>query len=257
VLELQRTLFVVRRWWWLLLGAAILGGLAAYVGTKALSHPQFVSTATIAIAPEQSSGGMLAVAADAQLIPTVAHSAAVRRLVHGANVDTATIQGSSSPEGELLSVTVKSRDLGTTPALANAVARVFIVQEKRRLAQRWSIMRGIYGQREQHFLSLMRSSTGNGSAESWLRSQYADTAARLYQQETQDQIQATMQIHSLDLAQPASNPVESAPRATVNAALGAVLALLIALVIAFVATGAYGETVDFQAPRPVLSKVGE
>jgi len=71
MLELQRTIYVLRRWWWLLLGAAIIGGLVTYAATRALAKPQYESTAIVAMAPADGPIGMFAASADASLTFTI------------------------------------------------------------------------------------------------------------------------------------------------------------------------------------------
>jgi hypothetical protein len=141
--------------------------------------------------------------------------------------------------------------------LANTVARVFIQQERSRLESRYVIIhRGLAAQ-EQHLANLMGLASGNGPADSWLRAQYADAAAKLYEEDTGARIQASNQEASLDIAQPATTAVATGTKASTNAVLGAILAFLVASLIVFVATTAYPRAEAADAVRPVLTKVGE
>lgn len=259
MLELQRTVYVLRRWWWLLLGAAIVGGLIAYLLTKTLTTPQYQSTAIVSMAPSSGPISMFAASADAALVPTLATTEAARAMVPGvpASQLSGRIDSSASVEGELLYITVRWAEPTHAPALANAVARTFIRQERQRLGTRYAILHQKYAATEQHLQKLSRSMLGSGPAREWLQSQYAASVATIYQKDADAQAQAAVQETSLQIAQPATAAARVGSRANLNAVLGAVLALLLALVFAFVATSSYGETADVTVARPVLSKVGD
>jgi hypothetical protein len=141
--------------------------------------------------------------------------------------------------------------------LTNAVARSFIAQERVRLKQRYAIIHGSFLAQENHFAGLIGATTGGGAARSWLQSQYADSASRIYQLDADAHVQALTQESSLQLAQPAATAGTLGPRAKVNAVLGAALAFLLALLVAFAATTSYGESRADEALPTVLSKVGD
>lgn len=261
MLEMQRNLQVVRRWWWLLLLAAVIGGLAAYGLTKVLVPQQYEGTAIIALAPPpQTATGLyvtsLAASADAQLVPTQATATVAARGVPGVTPkELAThIQSTASLEGQLLYVYVRWHAPLLADALANDVARVFIQQERTRLAQRYTVIHRSLAAQEAHFTSLASKASGSGQAADWLRAQYADTAAKIYQEDADAQTQAATQAQSLQVVQPATTVIPVGPRAPLNALLGAVLAFLAALVFAYMSTDAYSD-IDQTRPRPVLSSV--
>src|SRR5579859_5766240 len=86
MLEFQRNLHVLRHWWWLLLAGLVVGGIAAYVGTKVLAAQQYEASTIIALAPPpQGPNGLylttLAASADSQLVSTLSTAqAAVRQI---------------------------------------------------------------------------------------------------------------------------------------------------------------------------------
>ncbi len=260
---MRRNAAVVRRWWWLLILAALVGGIAAFGLTKLLVQQKYEATAIISMAPPpQSPSGLLVTmfnaGADAQLIPTQATATVAARGVPGVQssklVDS--IVSTASPEGELLYVRVRWTSVAVARELTNAVARVFIQQERARLSQRYAIIRQGFATQERHQNSLMRALSGGGNATNWLRAQYADTASRLQQEDADAQVEVATQQASLQLVQPAAKVLAVGPKASLNGALGAVLALLVALIFAYMSTESYGE-MDAERPRPVLTKVGD
>lgn len=263
MLEMQRNAEVLRRWWWLLVLGAIIGGLVAYGLTKVLAHQQYEGTAIIALAPPpQGTNGLyvtsLAASADAQLVPTQATAAVAARGVPGVTPASLVknIQSTASLEGQLLFVNVRWPTPLLADALTNDVARVFIQQERVRLSQRYAVIHRGFASQEAHFTALASKTSGTGSAASWLRAQYADTAAKIYQEDADAQTQAATQAESLQLVQPATTVIAVGPRAPINALLGAVLGFLAALVFAYVSTDSYGEINEVRR-RPTLSSVGE
>ena len=269
MLELQRNLYVLRRWWWLLLAALVVGGAVAYGLTKVLAQQQYEGTAVLSLAPApQGPNGlyvtMLAASADAQLVPTLSTARAAlgslpTPLDRQVDPDklSKSIDSSSSLDGQLLFIGVKWPDSALAPRLANAVAAGFVRQERRRLETRYAIIhRGLMAQ-EQHLANLISTTSASGPARSWLQAQYADTASKIYQQDADARIQASIQESSLQLTEPASSVVKVGPKASLNGALGGALAFLIALVFAFVATGSYGQTQETEGPQRVLTKVGD
>lgn len=202
---------------------------------------------------------MLAASADAALVPTLATTEAAKSIVPGVRASqlSGRIDSSASVEGELLYITVRWDQPTLAPALANAIARTFIQQERQRLKTRYAILHGKYADTEQRLQGLARTVVGSGPARDWLQSQYAASVATLFQKDADAQAQAALQETSLQIAQPATSASRAGSRATVNAGLGAVLALLLALVFAFVATSSYGQAAELEVARPVLSKVGE
>ena len=203
---------------------------------------------------------LVAVGADAQLVRTLSTAQAAHRPAGvRAQALADSVAGSPSVDGELLSLSVTWSNPQIASELANAVAAVFMQQERQRLEARYAVIHNTLVQQQRHLADLMTLETGNGPAHDWLQSTYAATATRLYQDDTSARIQATTQEASLQLAQPASasEAVVTMPRASYNGALGAILALLVAAVFAFVATSSYGQVEATAGVRPVLSKVGE
>lgn len=268
MLELQRNLYVLRRWWWLLAAGLLIGAAAAYGLTKVLVKQQYQATAIIALAPPpQGPNGLyvtsLAASADSQLVSTLATSRAALRQAHlpsGSSVDANQLStntaGTSTLDGQILYVTVKWSDATLAPALANAVAGAFLSQERSRLAARYGAIHRSLVAQEQRLMSLASSSPGSGAARSWLQAQYADSVSKVYQTDADAQIQTTLQQQALQIAQPAVSTTKVGPKATVNAALGAALGFLIALIVAFVATSDYSES-KAPAVAPVMSRVAE
>lgn len=263
MLEMQRNVEVLRRWWWLLVLGAVIGGLVAFGLTKVLAQQQYEGTAIIALAPPpQGPNGLfvtsLAASADAQLVPTQATAAVAAHGVPGITPAklVSHIQSTASLEGQLLFVNVRWPAPLLADALANDVARVFIQQERTRLAQRYSVIHRGFTAQEAHLTNLASKTSGSGSAASWLRAQYADAAAKIYQEDAEAQTQAATQAESLQLVQPATTVIAVGPRAPINALLGAVLGFLAALVFAYISTDGYDE-IDEIRRRPNLSTVGE
>jgi capsular polysaccharide biosynthesis protein len=264
VLELQRNLYVVRRWWWLLVGAAVVGGLVAYAVTKLLVQQEYKATSLVSLAPPpQAPNGlyvtMLQASADAQLVPTLRTA---RRAVAGQSGISAQkladhTTALASPENEVLSVSVSWTSPDLAMRLADAVSNAFITQERQRLRSRLAIIHRGLSQQEGQLTSMLRRSTGNTTAADWLRSQYADATSHVYQQDADARIQAAMQEASLQLAQPASSVVKVGPKPAINAGLGALLALVVALLFAYLSTTDYGEAEQTRTPRPVLTSVGD
>jgi capsular polysaccharide biosynthesis protein len=270
MLEMQRNLYVLRRWWWLLIVAAIVGGLLAYGLTKVLVKQQYGSTAVISVAPPpQTPNGlyltMLAVSADSQLVPTLGTAQAARGLlprplaaqVNPTKLERA-IQSTYSVDGQLLFVTVRWPDKSLVPRLTNTVAAAFIRLERTRLERRYRIIHSGLVSQEDHLASLVRqTASGSGPAKTWLESQFADSASKVYQQDADARIQASVQQVALQVSQPAVETVAVGPKATINGLLGGVLALLIALVFTFFATSSYGSPETAEGVRPVLTSIGE
>lgn len=263
MLEMQRNVEVLRRWWWLLVLGSVIGGVAAFGLTKILAQQQYEATAIIAMAPPpQGPNGLsvtsLAASADAQLVPTQATAAVAARGVAGITPTklVSDIKSTASLEGQLLFVNVRWPSPLLAEALTNDVAHVFIRQERARLGQRYAVIhRGLAAQ-EAHFTTLASTATGSGSAASWLRAQYADTAAKIYQEDADAQMQAATQAESLQLVQPATTVIATGPRAPINGLLGAVLGFLAALIFAYISTDSY-QAVDEVRRRPALSSIGE
>lgn len=269
MLELQRNLFVLRRWWWLLVAAAVIGAVVAYEVTKMLVQQEYQGSATVAMAPPpQGPNGlyvtMLTASADAQLVSTLATAQAAQRslpVTIRSSIDASTlssrIDGTASVDNELLFVKARWTDPALAVQLTNAVAKAFIAQETRRLERRYQVIHAGLATQERHLAALIASPGATGAARSWLQAQYADTASKIYQQDADARIQASTQEASLQLAQPASGAVKVGPKATVNAALGGALAFLLALLFAFAATRAYPQTEASESLPPVLKKVGD
>jgi uncharacterized protein involved in exopolysaccharide biosynthesis len=270
MLEMQRNLYVLRRWWWLLVVAALAGALLAYGLTKILVKQQYQSTAVISVAtPPQGPNGlyvtMLSPSADAQLVPTLGTAQAARARLSGtvaAQVNPTRLERATestpSVDNQLLFVNVQWPDQRLAPVLTNAVATAFIQQERVRLENRYRIIHAGLVTQEDHLASLVRqAAVGTGPARTWLQAQFADTASKIYQQDVDARIQASVQQAGLQVSQPAAETVAVGPRATVNGLLGAVLAFLVALVFAFVATSSYGSPETAEGVRPVLTSIGE
>lgn len=268
VLELERNLEVIRRWWWLLLSLALLGGVLAFALTKVLVKQEYQATALVSVAPPPSGPYGLSVtdllaSADAQLIPTVdtaraalrrlplSLSAAVNPLKLAANTD-----ATATPDNELVKIDVKWTGATAVPTLTNAVALAFVQQERARLEARYRLVHRQLAEEEGRLSALMTRAQGTGAARDWLRSQYADAASKLLQQDTDDRIQASVQEEGLSLAQPATQVRSVGPKAPVNGLLGAALGLIIALIVAFIATDRF-ETEEREGIRPVLAHAGE
>jgi uncharacterized protein involved in exopolysaccharide biosynthesis len=217
---------------------------------------------SIAPAPSGPYFALRSLSADAQLIQTLSAAQLGRHYlspgdaaqVKATDLSQATV-ATYSPEGQIFYISVKWPKLALAPKLANALSTAFMLQERQRLEERYRIVHGGLLAQERHLANLMSLVTGDGTADSWLRAQYAATATGLYQEDANARIEVTSVENSLTLAQPAIGAVALGPKATLNAALGAVLALLVALVFAFVATGTYGQ--DQAEVRPVLTKVGD
>jgi len=273
MIEVARIVFVLKRWWLLLVGAALLGGLIAYGLTHLLAKPSYTATATVGVTTAKSGAGPYfatvgaPTAQDFQLVTTPSVVAAAHRLVP--QVDPAQLTSQIKSSGsettclvtgaatcQLISITVEWKDSLLAPTLANALATVFVQQERQRLEERYAIVHQGYVTEENHLLRGIKPAPGAGSAQAWLNAQYADTAARLFQEDTDLRTQATLDERSLQVVKPATKTTVVGPRASVNAVIGAVLAALVALVIAFGMTTAYGQTPEtvvpmdsFAAPR--------
>lgn len=267
MLELERNLVVLRRWWWFLVLAAFIGGLVGYGITKAFVKQSYQATAVIAMSPApQGPNGLsvtsLAASADAQLVSTVRTAQAARALLPAAtrsSIAASTlagkITGTPSIDGELLFVSVVWNDPGAAKTLANAVSRAFIGQERIRLHSRYVIIHGVFSSQEAHFAALTSTARGRSAATTWLQSQYADAASKLYQLDADARIQAALQGTSLQIAQPAVDTVKVGPKASINGLLGAALAFLVALIIAFVSTP-FAQSEDGVTP-PVFANVAK
>lgn len=260
MLELQRSLNVLRRWWWLLLGGAVIGGFLAYTATKVVDKPTYQVTTTVALAPAAGSSyfGLFSAAADAQLVATLSTAQAA---VHSSGAESeklaGSVAGSPSVDGELLTITLTWPDGALAPRLANAIAATYIKQEQQRLAARYRLVHQDFVAQENRLDGLMNMTTGQGPAQSWLAAQYADTAAGIYQEDADAGIQASTQEQALQIVQPATAETEHeiAPRATVNGALGALLGLVVTLIAAYLAPSSY-ERPSSAGPRiPTLTKV--
>jgi capsular polysaccharide biosynthesis protein len=265
MLELQRNLYVLRRWWWLLLLAAVIGGVLAYGLTKVLAHQKYEGTAIIALAPPpQGASGQLvtslAATADAQLIPTQAVASVAARGIPGVSASTLSndIESTASIEGQLLFVNVIWPDKRVATTLTNAVAHAFIRQERGRLNARYAIIHANLLAQQRHLATLSSNVHGSSQSAEWLRAQYADTASKIYQEDADARIQVQTQVASLQVVQPSiENKVKAVgPRASINGALGAALGLLFALIAAYLSTSSYGEAQE-QGLRQVFTSVGE
>jgi capsular polysaccharide biosynthesis protein len=276
VLELQRNLFVLRRWWWLLLLGALVGGGVAYGLTKVLVKTTYEAVAIVSTgaAPEGQQGTYIAASgapSSGDLLINAGVVRGVQRLVPG--ISTADLQndltGTASQQGcvsldtstngnqcQLLLLHVQWPDPALAIRLANAVAAVFMQQERVRLEQGYALYhRGIAAQ-ERALTQLIRATPGKGAAGSWLQAQYANTLSGLYDKDANARVQSSVAIASLEVAKPATKAVKaSGPKASVNGALGALLGLLVAWIVAFLVTRSYGDEEEAAGPRPVLSQV--
>lgn len=248
LIELQRAGRLVRGWWPALLAGCVGAALLAYLVTRLLFPQQYQATSIVAMAPTaQSPNGiylpLLSAAADSQLVSTArTASAAIAALPQpiqahvGVQKLTTSITGVSSVDGQLLFVSVRWTDPALAARLADATARAFISQELQRLILRHKIIhQGL--QREQTGITArIRATSGGGTPQTWLQSQYADTLSKLYQQDTDTGIELSLQRDSLQLMQSAlgQKPAKVGPKALVNAVLGGALGLLIVLVYALV-----------------------
>src|SRR5206468_1197408 len=149
VLELQRNVFVIRRWWWLLVLGAIVGGLVAFGLTKVLVKTKYEAQAVVSSgpAPQGQHGAYFAVngsGTDGQLLPNNGVLNAVQRAVPGLDRTALlnNIDGSASQQDcvslnspvdtsgcQLLTIRVQWTDPATAIKLANTVVTVFIQQE--------------------------------------------------------------------------------------------------------------------------------
>jgi uncharacterized protein involved in exopolysaccharide biosynthesis len=276
VLELQRNLFVLRRWWWLLVLGALVGGGVAYGLTKALTKTTYNAVAIVSTgaAPQgqqgtyfaasgTSSGGDLLINAGVvrgvhRLVPDVS-TAALQNDLSGiaSEQDCVSLNTSTnSNQCQLLRLYVQWPDPALTIRLANAVAAVFIQQERARLEQGYALYHQTLTAQEHALTRLIRTAPGKDAAGNWLQAQYADTLSGLYSKDANARVQSSVAIASLEVAKPATTAAKApGPRATVNGALGALLGLLVAWAIAFLATGSYGHAEEATGPRPVLSRV--
>jgi capsular polysaccharide biosynthesis protein len=272
VLELQRNLFVLRRWWWLLVLGAVIGGITAYGATKALAQNQYEAVAVVSTgaAPRGEQGTYFASSAPAaggQLLTNQGVITGVQRLVPGISATTLanTMNVTASQEDcvslgtspganqcELLSLHAQWSDPATAINLANAVATVFMQQERVRLEQGYALYHRAIAAQEGALMKLVRATPGKGAAQNWLQAQYANTISDLYGKDSQERIRVSVAETSLQMAEPAITSTKvSGPKVAVNGALGAILGLLIAWVIAFIATSSYGETDESAKPRAV------
>jgi capsular polysaccharide biosynthesis protein len=280
VLELQRNLFVLRRWWWLLVLGALVGGVVAYGLTKVLVKTQYDAVAIVSTgaAPQGQHGTYFAsiggapdgtlllnqgvIARVQRLVPSISGSQLVRDLT-GAASQQACVSLDTSISGnqcQLLSLHVQWTDPKLAIRLANAVAVAFMEQERVRLKQGYALYHEGIDAQERTLTKLIRTTPGTGAAQTWLQAQYANTISNLYGKDSEARVQASVAETSLQMAEPATTPTTtkvSGPKATVNGALGALLGLLIAWVIAFIATSSYGDVSLSAEPRAVRVKVSD
>lgn len=243
--------------------ATVIGGATAFGLTRLLNRAQYEATAIVSMGPSPSgvssaSGPgfpMLAASAEAQLIPTLSTSQVVRRAVPGISSQSLAdnVSSTASVDGELLFITARRPDPASATRLANAIATVFIDQEKGRLENRYLILHSDVVAQERQLSNHIIASGVRGPARSWLQAQYADTLSRLYQRDVDARTEATIQERSLQVAQSARNVTIIRKSALANAGIGAALALLLALIFAYVMTGSYGEAAQSEAARPVVS----
>lgn len=278
VLELQRNLYVLRRWWWLLVAGALIGGLVAYGLTKLLAQNQYEAVAIVSSgsAPQGEHGTYFAsfgTGGDGALLANQGVLTGLQRLVPG--VDRAQLvshlSGSASEQDcvslnnalganqcRLLALRIQWPDPAPVIRLANAVATIFMHQERTRLEQSYALSHHGIAVQERALTRLIQTTPGKGAAQNWLQAQYAKTLSDLYSEDANSRIQTSVAETSLQVAQPATTATKVAgPKATVNGGLGALIGLLIAWVIAFIATSSYGDEVKIGGPRPVLSRVGD
>jgi capsular polysaccharide biosynthesis protein len=278
VLELQRNLFVLRRWWWLLVLGAIIGGIAAYGATKALAQNQYEAVAAVSAgaAPQGEQGTYFASSGPApggQLLTNQGVITGVQRLVPGISATTlaGTMKVTASQEDcvsldtspgvnqcELLSLHAQWPDPATAIELANAVATVFMQQERVRLKQGYALYHHAISAQEGALMKLVRATPGRGAAQNWLQAQYANTISGLSSNDADARVHASVAETSLQMAQRATSAVKVAgPKATVNGVLGALLGLLIAWLTAFLVTSSYGDVEEASGLQRVLSKIGD
>jgi capsular polysaccharide biosynthesis protein len=278
VLELKRNLFVLQRWWWLLVLGALIGGVVAYGLTNALVQNQYQAVAVVSSgsAPQGEHGTYFAsfgsggdgtllanqgvLTGVQRLVPEISRTQLVSHLTGTASEQDCVSLDSASAANQcrLLSLRVQWPDPASAIRLANALATVFMQQERTRLEQGYTLFhRGIVVQ-EQSLTRLVRSTPGKGAAQNWLQAQYANTLSDLYGKDANARIQSSIAETSLQVAQPATTAVKVAgPKALVNTALGALVGLLIAWVIASIATSSYGDEVEVRGPRAVLTKAND
>jgi hypothetical protein len=139
--------------------------------------------------------------------------------------------------------------------LANAVATVFMQQERVRLKQGYALYHKAITAQEGALMKLVRTTPGKGAAQNWLQAQYANTISDLSSKDAGARVHYVIAETSLQVARPATSVAKVAGgKASVNAALGAVLGLLIAWAIAFIATSSFGDEEAKPAPS-VLSNM--
>jgi capsular polysaccharide biosynthesis protein len=280
VLELQRNLFVLRRWWWLLVLGAFVGGVVAYGITKAIVKTRYDAVATVSTgaAPQGQAGTYFAttdgavdgtlllspgvIATVQRLVPSISRSQLMKEL-SGTASQQACVSLDSSKNGnqcQLLSLHVQWTDSNLSIRLANAVATAFMEQERVRLEQGYALYHREITAQERTLATLVHATPGSGAAQNWLQAQYANTLSGLYGNDSQARVQALIAERSLQMAEPAGTTTTtkvSGPKATVNGALGAILGLFLALMVAFFATSSYGNETQGAGPRSVLSRVSD
>jgi capsular polysaccharide biosynthesis protein len=280
VLELQRNLFVLRRWWWLLVLGALVGGVVAYGLTKVLVKTKYDAVAVVSTgaAPQGQQGTYFASTEGAldgtlllnpgvilkvqQLVPSISRSQLAKELTGNASQQ-ACVSLDTSKSGnqcQLMSFHVQWNDPNLSIRLANAVAGVFMEQERVRLEQGYALYHRAIVAQERALTTLVHATPGTGAAQNWLQAQYANTLSNLYGNDSQARVQASIAETSLQMAEPASTTTTtkvSGPRAAVNGAIGAILGLLLALMVAFLATSSYGNEREVDGPQSVLSRVSD
>jgi capsular polysaccharide biosynthesis protein len=256
----------------------MVGGIAAYGATKALAQNQYEAVAVVSTgaAPQGEQGTYFASSAPApggQLLANQGVITGVQRLVPGISATTLAntmnvtasqedcVSLDTAPGGNqcrLLSLHAQWPDPATAINLANAVATVFMQQERVRLKQGYALYHQAITAQERTLMKLVRATPGTGAAQNWLQAQYANTISDLYSRDTNARVQASVAETSLQMARRATSAVKVAgPKSTVNGALGALLGLLIAWAIAFLVTASYGDEDVASRPHPVLSKIGD
>jgi hypothetical protein len=256
----------------------LVGGGVAYGLTKALTKTTYNAVAIVSTgaAPQGQQGTYIAASgapSGGNLLINAGVIRGVKRLVPGISVTTlqndltgiASEQdcvslnpSNSANQCQLLSLYVQWPDPTLASRLANAVAAVFIQQERARLEQGYTLYHRALAAQEHALTQLIRSTPGKGAAGNWLQAQYADTVSGLYGKDVNARVQSSIAIASLQVAKPATTAVKaSGPKASVNGALGALLGLLVAWTIAFLATTSYGHEEGASFPRPALSTVGD
>ena len=278
MLELQRNLFVLRRWWWLLLAGALIGGSAAYGAAKVLGQNSYDAAAVVSIggAAQGEQGDYIAdtsAAPGGQLITNSGVLAGLSRLVPGISPaalandvhvtasETACVSLTPSVrpnQCRLLFLHAQWSDPATAIRLANAAATIYVQQEAVRLKQEYALYHRAVLAQERALERQVASRNGSGPAYTWAQAQVSTTIANLAGRDANMRVQSAVAETSLQIAAHSTMAVKvSGPKLSVDGVLGALVGLFLAWVIAFLATPSYGDNESVAGPRSVLTRLGE